>query len=113
MEAKKKKKLTTAELTEISTAARMAELLAARVLEDQRNIAFMLAQIEAMTWPENILGQMQDYLERRDYEKIENMLREWEKFRQSDLPQVQEIMEKTATLIQGFVEFFKQTNGIA
>lgn len=107
-----KRKLTTDQLTEIAAAARMAEKLAARVLEDQREIAILLAEVEAMTWPQNLFGQMEKSLERRDYEQIENMLSKWERWKQRDLPIIRGRMERTAALIQGFVEFFKATNGV-
>jgi hypothetical protein len=107
-----KRKLTTDQLTEIAAAARMAEKLAARVLDDQRSIAILVAEIEAFTWPENLFGRMGNSLERRDYDCIEKNLAAWEQWKKHELPIILRRMERTATLIRGFVEFFKGTNGV-
>jgi len=107
-----RRKLTTNELTEITAAARMADKLAALVLENQRTVECILYRLEAMHWPENIFGEMENCISRRDYEKIEKMLVEWEQCTKADLPAAKETMKKTATLIRAFVEFFKKTNGM-
>jgi len=107
-----RRKLTTNDLAEIAAAARMAEKLASLVLDNQREIEKMLHRLEAMHWPENIFGQMESSLDRRDYEEIECMLEKWRQCREDDLPLIIETMKETGAVIQAFVHFFKKTNGL-
>lgn len=102
--------LSSKDMYEIIAAESMAVKLQGRVAAIQRQIAQTLSDVDAMSWPDNLLGEMTQLLEERRYSEIAELLERWRIFAERSAL-VKDLMRDTGTLIQAFFDFYSESNG--
>jgi hypothetical protein len=105
------RQFTQQEITEIIGAAKASEKLVMRVESLQALLAKAHGDVEAMRWPENLIGQMEKLLEIRDYNNILALIDKWKEWlNQNEAANLS--MKTLIDLIVAFVEDYKATNGL-
>jgi len=92
-----------------------AESLAAHLREEiqrnQRDIAMHYSNVDGMSYPNNLLGEMEELLAQRDYPAITSKIESWQRWL-DDSRRVREMLERTLILIESFVVFYRAENGL-
>ena len=78
------------------------EKLRERIARDQREIAVILSDVDAMAYPDNLLGEMQDALS--DKEEIRRVARLWETWIENSTT-IKRALGSTLSVIKFFAGF--------
>ena len=93
-------------------AEQLAGKLQAHLEEVQRIIAERCDAVCPFSAETNLLGQMATLLQERQYAEIRAMLEQWQAWI-SDCGVIVSEVQKAATLIDGFCQFYEESNGFA
>lgn len=75
----------------------------------QRQVAIHHADMNGMTWPSNLLGQMETALEQQDYTETTSLILQWKEWVE-DSKEIQDAIWRTLILIESFIEFHTAEN---
>ena len=98
------------EIIERIGAESLANHLCEQIQADQRKIAVHYSSVDGMSYPHNLLGEMEKLLAEHEYATIGEKIQCWRRWI-DDTEKVQQMMERTLVLVEAFVLFYQEANG--
>ena len=100
------------QLVETIGAGSLAAHICAQIVENQRAVATHYADMDGMSYPRNLLGEMEELLSTRRYHAIQDKIDSWRRWIEGTA-EIQKMLERTMVLIEAFLIFYRVENGSA
>jgi len=88
----------------------LASHLREQIQADQRRIAVHYSSVDGMSYPHNLLGEMEKLLAEHDCNAIKEKIKCWRQWI-DDTEKVQQMMRRTLGDVEAFIRFYQEANG--